>query len=76
MDRFIVVMSRGLIVKRHQAGCIAEEVRIFSDDGCHSICWEPPRVSIIIYGLGKIASAYLIQLIFCYDTEITEVGPW
>lgn len=44
MDLFIVTMSRGVLVRRHQAGCAAEEVRLFSDDGCHSINWEPPKV--------------------------------
>ena len=46
MDQFIVVMSRGLIVRRHQAGCLAQDIRLYSDDGCHSIRWEPPKVSI------------------------------
>lgn len=46
MDRFIVAMSRGVAVRRHQAGCLAEEVRLYSDNGCHSINWEPPKVHL------------------------------
>jgi hypothetical protein len=48
MDQFIVTMSRGLLVRRHQAGCAAQEVRLFSDDGCHSINWEPPKVIYLL----------------------------
>lgn len=49
MDKFIVAMSRGILVRRHQAGCVAEEVRLFSDNGCHTINWEPPKVRWIKY---------------------------
>lgn len=56
MDRFIVRMSRGVIVRRHQAGCAAEEVRLFSDNGCHTIMWESPKVmkrNIHLFSLSK-----------------------
>jgi hypothetical protein len=40
MDKFIVALTRGIHVRRHQEGCAAELVRLFSDDGCQSVGWE------------------------------------
>ena len=54
MDQFIVAMSRGIVVKRHQGGCHAEEVRLYSDNGCHSIHWESPKVLFYICTLNFI----------------------
>eukprot|EP01031_Cornospumella_fuschlensis_P037259 gene37259-45232_t len=43
MDRFLVHMARGVLVRRHQAYKVAEYVCLFSTTGCREICWEAPR---------------------------------
>jgi hypothetical protein len=44
-NHFLVSLSRGLVVRRHQSGCHAEDVRLYSDDGCITISWEPIKVN-------------------------------
>lgn len=43
MDRFLVHMARGILVRRHQAYKVAEYVCLYSTTGCREICWEVPR---------------------------------
>ncbi len=43
MDRFLVALARGVHVRRHQSGKVAETVRLFSSTGCQIIEWAKPR---------------------------------
>lgn len=43
MDKFLLTLTGGIHVRRHQANRVAETVRLFSINGCRTIQWEPPR---------------------------------
>lgn len=43
MDKFLVSMTKGVFVRRHQSHKMAETVKIFSTTGCRLICWEKPK---------------------------------
>ena len=43
MDKFLVLMTQGIHVRRHQSNKVAEMVRLFSTTGCQFICWEKPK---------------------------------
>lgn len=45
MDSFLITLSQGVYVRRHQGHKDAETVRLFSYDGCQEICWEPPKAA-------------------------------
>lgn len=42
MDKFLVLLSQGIHVRRHQSHCIAENVKLFSTNGCRTIAWDKP----------------------------------
>ncbi len=39
MDAFLVAMTSGIHVRRHQKGRFSEMVRLMSDDGCKTVSW-------------------------------------
>eukprot|EP01034_Spumella_vulgaris_P024118 gene24118-30426_t len=43
MDRFLVALTKGTHIRRHQSGYLAETVRLFSVTGCREIRWEKPH---------------------------------
>ena len=44
MDAFLVALSAGVHIRRHQYGKNAEIVRLISDDGCRTLSWGEPNV--------------------------------
>ena len=44
MDAFLVALSQGVHVRRHQHGKRAEIVRLLSDNGSRTLSWEEPNV--------------------------------
>jgi hypothetical protein len=42
-DRFLVLLTQGIYIRRHQAYKQAETVRLFSTRGCRDIQWEKPK---------------------------------
>jgi hypothetical protein len=48
MDRFLVALAGGTHVRRHQNGCVAETVRLFSTTGCQTVQWDKPRAKSLL----------------------------
>lgn len=48
MDRFLVALAGGTHLRRHQSGCVAEMVRLFSTTGCRTIQWERPSARSLL----------------------------
>lgn len=42
MDKFLLLMARGVTVTRHQSFKYSEKVSLFSSTGCRTIEWEKP----------------------------------
>jgi hypothetical protein len=40
-DRFLITMAKGVHVRRHEAHHLAETVRLYSNNGGHTIKWAP-----------------------------------
>lgn len=40
-DRFLIVMAKGVHVRRHEAHHLAETVRLYTNNGGHTIKWAP-----------------------------------
>lgn len=40
MDKFLVYLSGGVHIRRHQSNHISEMVRLFSVNGCRTISWS------------------------------------
>lgn len=40
MDKFLLTMAKGIVIRRHQRNKLAEPVRLFSTTGCKVIQWE------------------------------------
>lgn len=53
MDAFLVALTAGIHVKRHQSGRYAEIVRLSSPDGCRSICWGSVNAVELAYQRSK-----------------------
>ena len=41
MDRFLIVLAKGIHVRRHEASHLAETVRLYSNNGARTIKWGP-----------------------------------
>lgn len=46
MDKFVIMMNRGIHVRRHQNHKVAETVRLFISES--SICWEKPNAQELL----------------------------
>ena len=53
MDAFLVALTAGIHVKRHQSGHYSEIVRLSSPDGCRSISWGAVNVVELAYQRSK-----------------------
>ena len=40
MDKFLMTMTKGILIRRHQRQKVAQTVRLFSTTGCKIIQWE------------------------------------
>jgi len=45
MDKFLLTMTAGVIIRRHQDHKNAEYVRLYSTNACREINWEKPPTS-------------------------------
>lgn len=73
MDKFLVALARGVHVRRHQSGCVAELVRLYSDDGCQTISWQKPDPKALLRE-RQIAGAAVGRSGVCSDSSSAGAG--
>lgn len=56
MDKLLVYLVNGIIIRRHQSQHASEKVRFYSTDGNRTLQWEPAQSSVLVTNTNRLTS--------------------